>query len=416
MKLTNLTLKSLKSKGRRREESIDALPGLRIRVSATGDRKTWVYVYRRAGKLNRLTIGSCSEYSIAKVTEIHGRMRRLALDGDDPAKGLPDKRALDRKASGLTVQALAEDYRDHYLNTEVDTADEMWRLLEKDVLPVWGDRQVDLIEAYDLTQILDEIVARGAPRVAERVRSTVRQMFVHGNKRGRTKNFPFSALGPIISKKKKQSLGQSGRSLKEDEIKVFWEKIGTARMLPRLRPALKLLLLTGQRRGEVAKAAWHNVNFKEHVWTIERGETKNRMEQHLVPLSSMAIEVLQELKAELAVARSYRHEPIPYKGPWLFPSQHWNSDNRIDPKALTRAVSRNAKHWELPHFTPHDLRRTVRTFLGKLKIDDTVSDKILNHQLPGMRKIYNKHEYLDEKRAALELWGETVRALVSADG
>ena len=211
MKLTNLTLRSLKSKGRRREESIDALPGLRIRVSATGDRKTWVYVYRRAGRLNRLTIGSCSEYSIAKVTEIHGRMRRLALDGDDPAKGLPDKRALDRKASGLTVQALAEDYRDHYLRTEVDTADEMWRLLEKDVLPVWGDRQVDLIEAYDLTQILDEIVARGAIRVAERVRSTVKQMFVHGNKRGLTKNFPFSALGPVTSKKQKQRRGKTGR-------------------------------------------------------------------------------------------------------------------------------------------------------------------------------------------------------------
>ena len=413
MKLTNLTLKSLKSNGSRREVSIDSLPGLRIRVSATGDKKTWVYVYRRAGQLNRLTIGSCSEYSIAKVIETHGRMRRLALDGDDPAKGLPDKRALDRKASGLTVQALAEDYRDHYLRTEVDTADEMWRLLEKDVLPVWGARQVDSIEGYDLTQILDEIVARGATRVAERVRATVRQMFVHGNRRDLTKNFPFSALGPVTSKKQKQRRGQTGRALSEEEIKIFWGKIDTAKMLPRLRPAFKLLLLTGQRRGELAKAAWHNVDFDQRTWSIEEGDTKSRRE-HLVPLSSMAIEVLEALKGELAVARSYRHEPVPYKGPWLFPSQHWDSEDHIDPKAITRAMSRNRPHWGLPHFKVHDLRRTLRSSMHPLGVQPVVARRILNHKLEGMDEIYDKYKYLDEKRDALEKWGEKVRAIVSA--
>lgn len=412
MKLTNLTLKNLKSNGARREVSIAGLPGLRVRVSEADHRKTWVYVYRRDGHLTRLTIGSAEEYSIAEVTELQGRLRRLALDGDDPAKALPERRALDRKAKGLTIQALAEDYRDRYLKTEIDTADEVWRLLEKDVLPLWGDRQVDSIEAYDLSQLMDGIVDRGAVRVAERVRSTVRQMFVHGNKRGLTKSFPFSAMGPITSKKQKRSKGKAGRALQDDEIKAFWEGLDSAKMLPRLKPAFKLLLLTGQRRGEVAKATWHLFDLKAKVWKLESGDTKSRR-THVVPLSPLAIETLEELKALLRVARSYRHEPIPYTGPWLFPSPHWDSDSHIDPHALTRAINKNANHWGIPHFSPHDLRRTVRSGLAAMKVDRDVARRILNHKLEGMDEIYNEYEYLDEKREALDNWGEKVRALVS---
>lgn len=413
LKLTNLTLKNLRSNGARREVSISGLPGLRVRVSGTGDGKTWVYVYRRGGDLKRLTIGSADEYSIAEVTEMHGRLRRLALDGDDPAKALPEQRALQRKATGLTIQALAEDYRDRYLKTEIDTADEIWRLLEKDVLPLWADRQVDTIEAYDLSQLLDGIVDRGAVRVAERVRSTVRQMFVHGNKRGLTKSFPFSAMGPITSKKQKRSKGRSGRALQDAEIKVFWEDLESAKMLPRLKPAFKLLLLTGQRRAEVAKAPWHLFDLKAKVWKLESGDNKSRR-VHVIPLSPFAIEALEELKALLNVARSHRHKPIPYTGPWLFPSPHWDQDGHIDPHALTRAISNNAKHWGIPHFTPHDMRRTVRSGLAAMKVDRDVARRILNHKLEGMDEIYNEYEYLDEKREALDQWGEKVRSLVSA--
>lgn len=414
IKLNAIVLKALKGTGERQDRAVEGYPGLRLRVSADGHRKTLVFVYRQAKKVKRLTLGDWPILSIAEAVQMYGNMMALAAKGDDPRRALPAVRPVSRKTDGFTVEELAEEFRDRRLigpNPDkplVKTWAETWRIIERDVLPEFGQRDAATITPRDVVLLLDGIVDRGALRIANRARSILVQMFKFGVSRG------LVAASPVVAVEPPAKSAPRERILTDAEIKAVWRKIDTAKMLPRLRHSLRLLLATGQRRSEVALAEWSEFDMAAKVWTIPAEKAKNNR-QHEVPLSPLALEILAELRADLdaaAVVAGVAEEGR-YTGRWLFPSPHWDKGDVIDPKAVTRAVSRNREHWAVPSFTVHDFRRTVRSNLSALGVDRIVAKKVLNHTLDGMDAVYDQHPYTKEKRQALELWAGRLLAIIS---
>ena len=409
MKLTNISLKAIKGTGERQDLPADGYPGLRLRVAADGTRKTLVYIFRQGGKLTRLTIGDWPQMSLAEAVAIHGKARALALDGDDPRKALPESRPMSRKLSGFTVRDLAEEFRDRHLVPNVKTWRETWRIIEKDILEHWGERDATTIAPREVVLLLDDIMDRGAQRIANRVRSLLVQMFRFGVSRGLVAASPVVAVEPPNRKPASRE-----RILSDAEVRTFWRKIETAKMLPRVTHALRLLLVTGQRRSEVALAAWAEFDLDAKLWTIPAERSKNG-KAHIVPLTPMALDILAGLRADLDAAAviAKRDQDGRYPGRWLFPSPHWEKDEPVDAKAVTRAVSRNRPHWGVDAFTVHDLRRTVRSNLSALGVSPVVAKKVVNHTLEGMDAIYDRHDYLDEKRLALTLWADHLAGIIA---
>ena len=167
--------------------------------------------------------------------------------------------------------------------------------------------------------------------------------------------------------------------------------------------ALKAVLLTGQRGGEITGLTWSELDLEKNVWRIPAARMKNKVE-HVLPLTPMFREVLDQ-------CQSFFGDENPY----VFPSSH-KEEKHIDRHSLSRAVNRHYTEMGIEDaFTPHDIRRTVRTRLAELQIAEFIAERILGHKLQGMLAVYNQHDYLAEKRQALERWESTVRKIVGLD-
>jgi len=158
--------------------------------------------------------------------------------------------------------------------------------------------------------------------------------------------------------------------------------------------------LTGQRRGELALARWAEIDFKKRIWRIPDENSKNGR-GHTVPLSAWAV---QEFEALHRLARHNRY---------VLPNE--SSDGPMDPKLLTRGVARclpRMKKMKIGEFTLHDLRRTCRTGLARLKIAPHIAERVLNHAQEKIPGTYDTHDYIDEKRDALDRWADHLQKLV----
>jgi integrase len=187
------------------------------------------------------------------------------------------------------------------------------------------------------------------------------------------------------------------RHLDDHEIKAFWNKLETADATDYIKTGLKLLLVTGQRRGELAHAQWHHVDLVKGEWFLPH--TKNGT-THRVPLSSLAVELLTSLKKQTRESK------------WVLPSPRVQPEDKpLIERALSRAVRHDAKHFELEHFTPYDLRRTFVTKLNALGTERATVESVVNHLAPKMERTYNNYDYWPEMVVAMELWGDELKRI-----
>jgi integrase len=182
------------------------------------------------------------------------------------------------------------------------------------------------------------------------------------------------------------------RVLEDDELRAIWnasDNLGYP-----FGPMLKLLLLTGQRRSEVANMQWSELDLDEGVWTIPGERSKNER-PHAVPLSAAALEIINALPR--------------FQGPFVFSTTDGKRPVSGFSTFKRRANSLSgAMGWRL-----HDLRRTCRTGMAALGVPETVAERVLNHQQDKLVRTYNRHEYLDEKRDALDRWACRVAEIVT---
>lgn len=388
MKFTDRQIKNLKPRAERYE--VFENKGFGIRVAPSG-RKTFIYFYRmpRESKKRRLTIGVYPAVALAEAHSKYAAAREMVASGIDPgAKALTEKK---EESSAPTIAALANEYLEKWAKARKRSWATDKRIIDKDVLPEWGRRKAKDITRRDVIRLLDNIVDRGAPIMANRTLAVIRKMFNFAVGRDIVLASPCAAIQTPSRERRRD------RVLSTEEIKNFWHRLKGTRITEGIRLALKLQLVTAQRKGEVVSAEWAEIDLQEKWWTIPAEKTKNRL-PHRVPLSTLAIEILEAAKNLAGDSR------------WVVPSPR--GAGHITPTAVDHALRIDLNTLEIDNLTPHDLRRTAASHMtsgGTLRL---VVSKILNHVESGITAVYDRHSYDREKRQAMESWENTLREIL----
>jgi integrase len=384
MKFTDKKIQNLKPKSQRYEEWEGN--GFGVRVTPRGI-KSFVYLYRFDGKPRRLTLGSYPNMTLADAHKAHAEALKKLEQGIDPGAVMVAKRQEERVAP--TVADLADEYlrlwaRPRKRSWRVDQ-----RILNKDILPIWGRRKARDVTRRDVIQLLDKITERGGI-MSNRTLSVIRKMYNFGINRD------LVSTSPCIGVQAPAAETRRDRVLSSIELKHFWKGLDHSHITLGIRLALKLMLITAQRKGEVISARWTDINLDEAWWTIP--ETKNGL-PHRVPLSDQAIELLEAAKH------------LSGDSAWIFSSLRRNGP--IAGASVDHALRQALQTLEIEHFTPHDLRRTAATFMtGSCGIPRIVVSKILNHAEPHITSIYDRASYDQEKQIALAAWGRKLQEIV----
>ncbi len=390
MRLTDRTIGSLKPKAERREVWEDGRTGLGIRISPSG-RKSFIYMYRFAGKARRMTLGVYPTMGLADANVAHAEAKKMRAEGVDPGAQLVARRHAERHAE--TVEELIEEYLDRHARPNKRSAAADERLFRKDVLPVWGALKAKSITRRDAIKLVDQIVDRGSPVMANRALSTLRTVWNFGLDRDIVDSTPFARMRPPTRETPRD------RVLNSAEISRFWNGLDQAHLSVAVRLALRFILTTAQRRSEVAYAKWSEFELDdERVWSIPAERAKNGISSR-VPLSPLALDLLGQIR-ELSDGST-----------WLFPSPR--NEGPIVAGAISHALRRNRGVLGIEAITPHDLRRTAVSMMTGMGISRLVVAKILNHVETGVTKVYDRYSYDAEKRHALETWGTRLKEIVT---
>ena len=335
--------------------------GLYLKVE-NADSKSWVYRYNFDGIARRMTLGSYPGIGLAQAREKHGAALVDVQRGIDPGAVAIAEKA--KRKAAPTFKDLLDEYWDMELG-KTSSGKERRRLVEKDAIKPWGNKKVADITRRDAVLLLD-MVRKRAPITANRLQGVLVRMFNFASERG------IIEFSPLIGLRRPREKARS-RVLSDDEIKLLWAALdleNTDIDIYRVtKLALKMILLTGQRPGEILGMRWDEVDGD--FWNIPAERMKNR-EPNRVPLCSIAQDVIEQTK--------------PYSGDsdFVFRSSY-KPEQPVSRQALARAVSRHYEEMGIKEkFTPHDLRRTLRTKLAELGVNDIVAERVLGHKLQGM--------------------------------
>jgi integrase len=363
----------------------DEQKGLAVRVSAGGG-KTYLAQYTWHGQKRRIPLGPCSGLSLAKAREAMQAIMGDVARGLDPASAR--KRAADEArqkaaAEAYTLEKLLADWQGlHLASKRPRYATEAVRAI-RTAFPKYLSRPAADLDRASVVKVLDGMARKGSASMAARTAAYGKAAYGWGVKRGVLPVNPFLHL-PVAPIAKRE------RVLSDDELAAIWRATGGPGPFNGI---VRMLILTGQRREEVAGLAWSEISNDLANWTIPGGRAKNGV-AHIIPLSRPAQELL--------------HGTIRL-GELAFPGLRGSFNGFSKAKAALDARS-GVTNWRL-----HDLRRSTATNLQRLGIRLEVTEQILNHvsgSRAGIVGVYQRHDFAAEKRAALEAWGKHVLAIV----
>jgi integrase len=412
LKLTQAAVNNLKPPLRGRIEVWDSqLPGFGLRISDSG-RKTWQAFYRVDGKVIREKLGTLAQIqNVADAREMARQSMTKARSGSNPVEDRRKREDEERR------QAEAEEARrkntlaaviDRYLaERPVDKGRrplcaeylaETARTLDKNVKQsLHGKRPLDDITGDDIKRLVRGI-AKDAPSQANHTLAYLKAMLGWALDEGLIEKNPASGVKMPAQKVERE------RALGDDEIRPFWLACNDIKWP--FGPLAQLLLLTAQRRDELAHATWGEFDLDKQTWTLPSERTKNNR-GHFVHLSPLAVEILEKLPR------------LASKKGWVFTTGLSGADTSVSGFGRGReriaAAMAEIAGGEIAPFTLHDLRRSAATGMAALGIAPHVVDKILNHssgKISGVARIYNRYEFLAERRAALEAWARHVESLI----
>ena len=385
--LTELTLRQATARGGTRTEIWDErVPGFGVRISPSGI-KTFVLMYYVAGKKRRLTLGRYPILSLVDARRKALAALSLVAHGSDPQS--------ERHAARGHYQftAVIEDFvRVHCARHNREShARETERILRSRFVAEWQGRDIRDIARADVLRVLDNAVEAGTPSAANHALSAIRKLFNWCVERGIIES------SPCVHISRPAPHNSRDRVLSEDEIADVW--IAARKLSAPFSQIVQLLLLTAQRRGEVAGMCWDEIDWRERTWTVPPDRTKNKRVQTL-PLSYLTIEVLQ------SVPKVHDRFVFPARG-----------NDAAAPSGFSKIKRRLDSLSGVSSWTLHDLRRTAATRMASAGVAPHVIERILNHStglLGGVAGIYNRFQYLPEMRHALEQWSDKILQL-SAD-
>lgn len=370
-----------------------ALPGFGIRISAAG-RKTWQVMYRVDGRKRRLTLGTFPALTISLARDAAKALLAEVAKGNDPAAQRASMRG-----SAPTFEQFAQAYLDRYAKRRKRTWREDQAAIARDLLPVWGYRAVDTIGRRDVIAVIETINERGHGHAANRRLSLLRTMFAWGVEVAMVPATPVVGVEGPVSEAPRQ------RVLDRNEIAALWQAWET--MAWPFGVLFKLLLLTAQRRNQVANLRLADIALADQVWTVsdDNRATKSvnhgnaRARGHAIPLSTHALEIIT------SVPRS--------PGAFVFPARG-RTDRVVS--GFSKAARRASELSGVVDWRTEDLRRTAAAGMVRLGAPPPVVRDILDRAAPTTVAGIDVGETasgFEAMRSALESWGEHVRNIVN---
>jgi integrase len=409
VKFTAQWAKGVKPPVQGRVDYFDTTPiadGISFGLRVSRGAKTWFALYRHKGRLKRLTIGRYPKFGLKDAREKVRPALAKILEGGDPQG---ERRA---SAEAPTFEDIARTFIEKHAKPRKRSWQRDLEILDRDVIPEWKALKAHEIRRRDVIGLLENIAARPAPILANRALALIRKIFNWCIEREEVSPRLLDA-NPAAMVKPIGIENERDRILDHSEIRVVWGALSNSesRITEPVRLALKLMLVTAQRKSEVIGADWSEFDLSSRWWTIPSPRTKNGR-AHRVPLSDLALELLSAA------------EKLPNASRYVFPSPRAISPPVAEPSsrkpilasAVDQAVRNNRDVFGVRHWTPHDLRRTAATEMSAAGIPRLVVAKILNHSDRGVTGIYDRHTYDAEKRHALTLWAERLRGLIASSG
>lgn len=384
--------------------------------------KIWLFIYTIAGKRRQMNLG---EYPIISLADARKRLtaaRKTLHDGKDPQEvGFewhrnPERdrkeaaRIAEEDLKNPTIKTLAKDYLEFHAKRK--KRESSWkedeRLLNKDVLPIWGDRKVKDITRRDVKNLLESVVGRGAALSAN-IKKLVSVMFSYAVEEEMRESNPCFRL-PLAApvKRRERRLSQ------QETFDLLNTELPKAGMSDEAKRILQVLLFTAQRVSEVA--GMHRREIDGRWWTIPAERAKNGR-THRVYLTDTVLELIGN------------------KEGYIFPTPIGKRLVPMGENGVSYAVRRNIKNYtprrpikgdvicmvkvpeekqmDIAHFTPHDLRRTATTFMAMAKVSREYRERVTNHALEKLDAIYNLYDYDEEKQVALEKLEQTLKDIIA---
>lgn len=389
--------------------------GFTIRVMPTGF-KSWLYLYVVGGKRRCMNLGQYPEVTLETARGKFEVAHKAVKNGIDPMAVA--EQAEEEKRIAPSVIDLFEDYMNRHakLNKRKSSWTEDRRLFKANIEPVWGNRKAADIKKRDCVALLDNYTDR--PALCQNILSLMRKVYNFAVEKDVLENTPwFGVRTPV-------KVESRTRVLSDDEIRRLWvSELPKTAISDEIKRIIKLLLVTGQRVGEVCGICENEVDGRWWTIPIERSKSKT---EHRVYLTDMAIQLLGK----------------PVNG-YYFCSPSIKSDTHgkpifahIEKNAISHALRRNFNNYiprrniksnkasevlqvtkdkkmDISHFTPHDLRRTLATGLAKLGFHDEIIDAVTGHKKQGIVKVYNRYKYDAEKQQALQAWEKKLKEIIA---
>lgn len=359
--------------------------GLYFRVSNEGT-GFWLVRYTTNGRRREITLDKYPQLSLVDAAAKTAILKAEIKNGVDP-------QAEKKRPASVKIRTIDELAADWLLDCEkrLKYPNIPRRVYEKDLAPVFGELSLDRVTPLDVRAAIEKIVESGRPTIANDSLMYCKQLFRHGIRLNLMTTNPAEAFNVKHAGGVEKS---RDRYLTVDELtKVFSTLRKYSDQFTRENYlAVALLVVLGVRKGELIAAEWCEFDIDKAIWNVPEERSKTGVAIS-VPLPPVAIEWLQELHVRACGSE------------YVFPKRRASIRNgHISPDTLNAAIQKLFKGGNMPveHFTVHDLRRTCRSLMSEAGIVGHVAERCLNHKLKGVEGIYDRYDYLDERRDALQ--------------
>ena len=383
MPLSDTKLRSLKP--RAAPYQIADGGGLFVEVMP-GGKKVWRLRYRLAGKQEKLTIGEYPAIPLGEARQRRENSKAMIEHGESPMRAKADAKRQARTPG--TVEEFGRLWLDEVVAKSTKNPHNVRRALVKDVFSSMGRKRLEEITQADVLAMTDKIKARGSDQMALQTRNFLKRLFAFAIARGRVTFNPAAAVeARFIATARSRDVALTG-----EELGALLRGIYTSSLRRANKLALHLLIITMLRKGEVVQARWEEIDLEAGEWTIP-GKRMKQGKAHVVYLSRQGIEMLEELKG------------LSSKSAYVLPSRN-TLQKPISLTTLNSAV--RAIELEIRDFVLHDFRRTASTHLHEAGFNSDVIEKCLAHEQGGVRGVYNKAQYREQRKRVMQWWANFV--------
>lgn len=379
--LTELAIKALKPRSIRYYVS-DA-HGLALEVFPSGS-MAWRYRYSLNGRPEKIALGRYPQISLKAARQKRDKLAVSVANGRSPAKQKQVAKA--GLSSRTTMREFGERYYRERIEKDRKDPAHLRRYLDKEIFPALGTKALNEITAADVQAIVFRKRDHGFPAAAAQIRNLIKRIFDYAIVCQIVQTNPALATPMrFITRARTRT-----RALSPEEISVYLRTLYQANIRRQFKLALHIILLTLVRKSELLYAKWKDIDFDSGEWSIPPENSKTE-QPHIVYMSRQVMDLFEELKV------------LASDSEWVLPGR----------SSLLRPFAKNAMNkalegvnFHIPPFTIHDLRRTGSTRLHEMGFPSDVIEKTLNHTIGGIRGVYNRAEYANQRKQMLQCWAD----------